>query len=362
MRYYDIKEDLEKYPKAWAYLIWSRRGPGKTYSTLRYMLEHKKKFVFIKRTNKDVDLLCAGNSKKTSAEYVNPDFSPFAPLNRDFGYNILPYKFFDGVGAFYDTITGDDGKAHPTGEPIGFILSASNGTNFKGFDISQAEYMIFDEFIPKPWDRISRKEGDSILDMYETISRDRVKRGRGELKFIALANATMLNNPLFNTLRITDDAAEMDIYNIEYKYNEYRGIMLHYINWEEEESGEDTRTGIQRAMEGTKWGAMAYGGHFAYNDFSTISKNNLKRMSCVAAFKHEGETFYIYRGNGKYHVTRSRQKCPRVYDLSIEYQQKKFYYEYVIDIRDSIIEGNATFESFVMYDIFNNYKDYFKIY
>ena len=49
IKYYDIRDDLNKYPDAWAYLIWSKRGPGKTYSTLRMMLEDKMKFLFMKQ-------------------------------------------------------------------------------------------------------------------------------------------------------------------------------------------------------------------------------------------------------------------------------------------------------------------------
>ena len=45
IKYYDIREDLRKFPNMWCYLIWSKRGPGKTYSTLRMCIEDKKKFV-----------------------------------------------------------------------------------------------------------------------------------------------------------------------------------------------------------------------------------------------------------------------------------------------------------------------------
>ena len=46
VKYYDIKHDLAAYPDAWCYLIWSKRGPGKTYSTLRYCIENKILFMF----------------------------------------------------------------------------------------------------------------------------------------------------------------------------------------------------------------------------------------------------------------------------------------------------------------------------
>ena len=95
MKYYDIKDDLKAYPDAWCYLVWSKRGPGKTYSTLRYCIENNIKFVFIKRTKDDIDLLCAHKKGVTF------DLSPFVPLNRDFGWDIKAQKIQKGIGGFY---------------------------------------------------------------------------------------------------------------------------------------------------------------------------------------------------------------------------------------------------------------------
>ena len=36
--YYHFKKDVLVYPSAGMYVVWSRRGPGKTYSFLRYMI------------------------------------------------------------------------------------------------------------------------------------------------------------------------------------------------------------------------------------------------------------------------------------------------------------------------------------
>lgn len=61
--YYDVRDDIMKYPKAWCFLVWSKRGPGKTYSTLRMCIEEDHKFVFMKRTIEDVNLMCSRMEK-----------------------------------------------------------------------------------------------------------------------------------------------------------------------------------------------------------------------------------------------------------------------------------------------------------
>ena len=34
--YYHLLHDFLRFPKAWCYVVWSKRGPGKTYSALSY--------------------------------------------------------------------------------------------------------------------------------------------------------------------------------------------------------------------------------------------------------------------------------------------------------------------------------------
>jgi len=361
-RYYDIRDDLKDYPNAWCYLVWSKRGPGKTYSTLRYMIEDGKKFIFMKRTIEDVNLLCARLDEKIELMDDEDDVSPFAPLNRDFGWDIYPFVISaKGLAGFWHGRVGEDGKLHPYGKCLGWILACSAVSKFKGFSMD-ADYMIFDEFIPKPWDRVKRTEGDSVLDMYETVSRDRLKRGRGELKLLCLANATSLNNPMFNTLNVVDIAANMDIHSIEYDYNEYRGILMHQINYAFDiDDEEDNRPGIQRAMEGTPWASMAYGGHFGYNDFTCIGRVSLKGYKPVCCLSYKKDNFYIYMKDGCYYMTYSRHDKDIIYNLNREIDQKRFYREKGMDIRQACIDDKCIFESFTMYDIIINYKDYFKM-
>ena len=251
MKYYDISDDIKTYPDAWCYLIWSKRGPGKTYSTLRMCIEDKKKFVFIKRTKEDIDLLCA--HKKN----VRFDISPFVPLNRDFGWNIKPLKIQKGIAGFYHS--NEEGE--PSGEPVGYCVALSAASDVKGFDLSECDYMIFDEFIPKQYEIVKRNEGDALLDIYMTVSRDRIVRGRGELKLICLANATSINNPTFNILDVTDQAADMDIFEKEYLYQQERKILMHNIRPITDDEAKEL-SGIELAMTGTAWYEMSFSGHF----------------------------------------------------------------------------------------------------
>lgn len=352
IKYYDIRSDLQKYPDAWCYLIWSKRGPGKTYSSLRMCIEDQKKFVFLKRTIEDVKLLC---STKTGNGY-NFDISPFVPLNRDFGWNIKPVSIVKGIAGFYKC--NEEGK--PVGDPVGYCAALSAAKDIKGFDLSECDYLIFDEFIPKKHERINRAEGDQLLDIYMTISRDRVIRGRGELKLICLANATSVNNPVFMIFGVVNIAVDMDIENREYNYLISRGILMHRIP--AIATPEEEKTGIEKAMAGSSWAEMAFGGSFAYDDFSSVGHRRMKGYKPICAYTYKKEKVYIYGKDGNYYATSSKASRPvPEYNLNRENDQKRFFYDFVVRLRDECINDKFIFSEYTQYDLIVNYKKIFQI-
>ncbi len=181
MRYYDIKDDLRKYPEAVVVVAYSRRGVGKTYSALKACIEDHFPIVYIKRTIEDINLICSANSSF--------DTSPFKPLNRDLGTNIKPKKIANGIGAFYQM----DDSGEPIGEPCAYAIALSAIKNIKGIDLSECEWMVFDEFIPQISEtRVLTTEGEALQDVYATVARGREKRGKEPLKLLRFANAEML--------------------------------------------------------------------------------------------------------------------------------------------------------------------------
>ena len=350
--YYDIKDDLAAYPDAWAYLIWSKRGSGKTYSALRYMKENGIKFVFMKRTIEDIKMLCAAGSRRG----LNFDVSPWVPLNRDFGWNVKPVPVLKGIAGFYEC----DEEDKPHGDPIGYCVALSAGKDIKGFDMSVVDYIIFDEFIPRKGDRVSRSEGDQLLDIYMTVRRDRILRGRDELKLICLANATSVNNPVFQILDLVDDAVTMDVKHQDLRYIEDRGILLHALDPTRYVVEED-QSGIAVAMTGTAWAEMALAGRFSYDDFTNVRHDRLKGYSPLCSVTFRKKDYYIYVRNGFYYMSASKAVVRYYYDLNHENDQKRFWYDWCGSLRDACIEDHMKFETFTMYDLIVNYRKIFEI-
>ena len=352
--YYHTSEDLKDYPEAWLYFIWSKRGPGKTYSALRYMVATKTMFIYMKWTNDDIDLLCQKGYKGDSSF----DPSPFKPINRDFDCNIRPYKLREGLAGFYEFVDGE-----PSGPILGYCLSLNACIRYKGFDFSECDFIILDEAIIKKGMVVKRASGEMLLDFYMTVCRDRIKRGRGDLKMVMLSNADDISGPITNVLNIVDDIAIMNTTGIDKKYDPERGIFLHHI-CSEEIKDDFEKMGIYKAMKDTAWGEVAFTGNFANNDFSNVQKINLKNYKPMIHLIYKRKDIYIYlnHNKGMYHFTSSRSdKCICDYNLDHENDQKRFYQEFGIDIRCACIENRVTFQKYSYYDLFINYKKFFDL-
>ena len=346
--YYDIADDIENYPEAWCYIVVGGRGTGKTYSALkREYVTMQEPFAFVKRTNDDVKIMC-GSSKN-----VEMDLSPFKPINRDFVTNVKATLIQKGIGGFYNT--NDEGEV--TGSPVGYITSMNAIGNIKGFDLSDCEVMIFDEFIPNIYERVNKKEGEQILDLYKTISRDRELRGRKPLKLIALANATRVYNPLFEILEVIDIVVQMKANGEVVYYN--NGIFIRLLDDNADFKKAESNTAIMKSLSHTSWGKMALDNEFAYDDFTHVGYTSLKGYKCLYGFSYKRKKCYVYVKRGKYYVCDSEDKTVKFYDLNIETQQALFYDEQGYKLRNQTIDGNVLYSSYLPYYWIMNFRKYF---
>lgn len=358
--YYDFLKDLEAYPDTWCYIIFGGRNTGKTYSTLRRAVETNKKFVFIKRSKEDMKMLCTGGSKKAKELGVTVDTSPFVSLNRDFGWTIKPFLLED-IGIFCHC--DKDGYPVKGKDPVGYILSVNASGKYKGFDMSYVDWMIFDEFVPKIWDRKMKNEGDAVLDLYKTISRDREHRGKQALKLICLANADNASSPLTETLEVTDDIVTMSLQREASFYNEERDIFIRRLIDNKSFKEKEAQARIYRAMSGTRWGQMALDNDFGYNDFSQVNRYSLKRAQPLCRVHYKQSDYYLYvNEKGIYIFTHVPFNTKAdVFDLNLEADQRRFFYAWITRLQDAAAAHRCIFSKYTLSRIVYEYRNIFKI-
>lgn len=363
--YYDIKKDIEEYPDAVFIFVIGGRNTGKTYSSLSYCLDNTKGFTFCKRTNDDVELLCSDlKSIKNGDEEVkiNVDLSPFKSINRDRHINIKAFSVpkAKGVGVF---CACDDNNIPFTGDPISYALSLNAVKKIKGFDLSDmSDVQIFDEFIPMLGEVVRRTEGESLLDLYKTIIRDREHRGLPPMKLICLANAITISNPVFATFEIVDDVAEMVIKCEHTLYIPDRRILIRILENNPAFDEVEHNSALYKAMGSTAWGAVAFGNEFAYDDFTNVKKKSLKHYSCICRVDYKRKDYYIYRNDeGRYYMTRTRNTHYKMcYNLDSISERRRFFQDCWCQLNMAIIERSIDFETFGMFDMIFNYREMFK--
>ena len=360
--YYDVMDDINDYPDAWCYIVFGGRATGKTYSGLKGAVSNNHKFVYCKRTVNDVKILCAGNSvnKKMQEAGKGVDLSPFKSINRDLGWNYRAFQIFDGLGAFF--ACNVDNK--PVSDPVGYLLSLSSVSKYKGFDLSDCDWMIMDEFVPKIYDRKLRGEGDQILDLYQTISRDREIRGKPALKLICFANSDDIASPLTNVLEVTDPIATMMETRLPLLYIEDRKILIHHITDNVNFRSKARESLIYKAMADTVWGRMALENDFAYNDFSQTGKFNMKNFRPILKYMYKNKMYYCYLKDdtGDFFITDSASNANiPFYDLSKNADQGRLNIDYGIRIRQAMLEDHVKFKHYTQYDLFRNFTKIFNL-
>lgn len=184
------------------------RGTGKTYTALKTAKEDGRKFMLMRRTQSQADLIS------------KPEFSVFKPLNEDLGWNVMVKSVSKYNAMFYEPGTGE------TETQLGYTCALSTISNMRGFDASDIQLLIYDEFIPEKHERLLKNEADALFNAYETMNRNRELKGVAPIQMLCLANANDITNPVFESLKLIRIADKMQKGNADRWTDDKRGIQL----------------------------------------------------------------------------------------------------------------------------------------
>lgn len=276
------------------------RATGKTYTTLKTVKEDNIKFMFMRRTQSQLDLI------------NKPEFSPFKSLNRDMGWNVHSVSLTKYNAGFYDAELVD-GKPVPSGEPIGYSCALSTVSNMRGFDASDVTLLIYDEFIPERHERPIKNEGSAFLNAYETINRNRELQGRNPLQVVCLANANDLANPIFIELGLVSKAEKMKRKGQDVSIDRNRGIGIFMLNDSPISTMKKT-TALYRLTTGSEFERMSLSNDFASRDYTNVANRPLQEYNPVVRV---GELcIYQHKSNGKYYVSTHTKGSPTTYGVT----------------------------------------------
>lgn len=291
--------------------VWGGRGTGKTYGALETCVEDDIKFVYLRRTQAQLDMI------------NKPLFSPLNPIldaHPDWHIKISPVS--DKNGGFF--WTDEDGNILDDGY-IGFTAALSTVSNLRGFaGVDSASVLIYDEFIPEKHERTIKNECDALLNCYETINRNRELQGKPALKMVCISNANLLTNAIFEGLGLTNTVAKMRKKRQTVKYLDNRGVALYALD-NSPISLAKRDTALYKLAGGSAFGAMALNNDFVSETGSRIESRSLSEYKPVVSV---GEwCLYAHKSKLEYYVCMHVSGAPAQYD-DTEQEIKRFIVAY----------------------------------
>ena len=261
------------------------RGTGKTYTALKYAVENGIKFILLRRTQQQCDII------------NTPEFNIFRPLNAGEGWSIGSKKISKQNAAFYRT-EEVDGKEMLSGEPIGYTAALSTLSNMRGFDASDVGLLIYDEFCPERHERLIKHEAEAFFNAVETINRNRELTGHQPITCLCLANSNDLANPIYVSLGILSTVDKMRSRGREVYENRERGLLVISLK-NSPISERKSKTALYRLTEGSDFAGMAINNDYVSDVPSKIRHVPLAEcrpivtIGKITIYKHKNNT-YLY--------------------------------------------------------------------
>ena len=304
------------------------RATGKTYGALKYVLTSHRKFMLMRRTQSQADLI------------NKAELSPFKPVCEDMGIEIETAPMTKYNAKF---MYGED--------LIGYTCALSTISNMRGFDASDVDLLIYDEFIPERHERALKNEGAAFLNAYETINRNRELKGHRPLQALCLANAFDIANPIFMELGLVGIAEKMQQQGRELYINRDKGIMIvmpKSQNIKNRKSG----TALYKLTAGSNYADMALSNKFSYNPTDNVKTQPLGEYRPVVAV---GEiTIYKHKSGRRYYVSEHRTGNPESYNMD-EVDIKRFITAHGRRLYRAHMNGNVLFENMTCKSLFELY-------
>lgn len=279
--------------KTWRVEVYGGRGSGKTYGALKALLEHGTVFLYLRRTDTQYKII------------ANQETSPINAINRDMGWTYYPYRENDKISAVYKSRENDNGKLVPDGAPVGYFSSVLSFYNVRGVDLSRVEVIVFDEFVAES--HVSKKSGefDALLNLYETVNRNRELTGGKPVKLIMLANTDTIYNPYFVGWKQVNTVLRMKRNNVDY-YIDPKGYYTLIATDNSPISERKAETSFYKELVGTKFHDMAINSNLDYTPGINIKSRPIKEynplytMGELTCYRHKSrkELYFTEHASG----------------------------------------------------------------
>ena len=307
------------------------RATGKTYGALKTAYDNRIRFILMRRTQTQCDLI------------NKPEFNPYKAINADIGSNIT----VKSISKYNAKIVEDFEESENI---LGYTCALSTISNMRGFDASDVQLLIYDEFIPEKHERPLKNEGSAFLNAYETINRNRELKGSEPVQVLCLANAFNIANPIFLELGLVGRCEKMKNAGQELYIDKNRGILIVML-YNSRISKAKADTALYRLSSGS-YSDMALSNDFIYNSTDNIKSLSLKEYTLICTV---GEiSIYRHKSKRTYYVSEHRSGTAPQYK-SDEVNLMRYRKNHGLLLYSAYMRDNITFENMLTKSLFELY-------
>lgn len=314
------------------------RGIGKTFGAIRYLLQNRIPFIFMRRTQTQIDMV------------KNDDFSPFTPVCEDLGIQVKIKSLNKNISAVYEAEAREDGTLEEKGLPLGYMIALSTVSNIRGYNLERVKVLLYDEFIGEAQEAKIKNEGDAFKNCYETLNRNREIKGQEPMKVIACANSNNLANPLYVAFNLVTAAEKLLYSDAEMLYMPEKDVTLYHIK-RSPISRRKRETALYKLSGDDDYTRMALDNEYSANEMINIRSVNLQHYNILCQV---GEAvIYKHKSESLYYVTDHIKGTPkRIYGSGVDLKlfRKDYYYLWLAYLRRKV-----NFESYIFQVLFEKY-------
>lgn len=312
-------------------IIAGGRGIGKSYGALYEAHEHPEYgTLYLRSMQKEHDII------------RKPAYSPYSWHNKDFGWNVQPYKEDKIFSTWAESVLDEEtGKMMPAGEPFMWSAALYDIAAVRGFNGAHINWIIYDEFNPQKG-IMYRIGDDDFANCYETINRNRELEGMPPVKCLLLSNSNNIDNAVYRGFNLVNRVERMKR-NGQYISEMYAQGILLIILPETEIGNKKRQTALYKATAGTEYSRMALDNEFTNDTPSEIRPMSLKGMRALVKtwdfaiyLMQDKETYYVTEFTGQKHMDMITRSHSDILRMRKEYR----------DCWAAYISGGVVFESY----------------
>lgn len=303
------------------------RGIGKTYSALYHLVSENKRFIYMRNTIKQI--------RKCRTAMGNP----FKRLNSDHGWNIqlIPEEEHCLI---VDSTGDESGK---NGRIIGYAVALSEFETFRGIDLSDVSYCLYDEFIQRKG-KLQYNQFEAFVDFYETVARNREILGEEPFRVICCSNAQKVGSEILAGYGLIPHLERL-IYK---GGGAWRNRVTHLEYFPEVAvSGEKAHTALYEALgTNNRLSREFLKNEFAHDSFAGIKNVPLREYTGLCCL--DDMYVYVHKSTRQYHVCR-KEFTSRGGDKFNTIDQFPYFMRlYGVRLKEAMIEGRVTFSEYFL--------------